>query len=252
MDLAKIRKKSLLIPADPVEYALSTPEALPESVQNMPETVLSVTASSPVVFFQKALPVTTVASREIVPLSESAIHTEIFTPLEAILAARTAAGCDAESFIADDATNLMVVESFQEFLCFRVSDEIYGINITDIKEIIKPRVVTEVPRAPAFVMGVLSLRGTIIPIIDMRIRLGLGLAGSGGRERIIVIRNNNSFSGLLVDEVIQVVKVQLEYVEAVPTVLDGVDRDFISGLGRSDGRLIIILNLENITDINLY
>lgn len=252
MDLAKIRKKSLLIPADPVEYVLSTPAASPESVLNMSEVVSSVTASSTIDFFQKALPVTPVAFKAIAPLSEAAIHTEIFTPFEAILAARTAAGCNTEPFIADDASNLIVVESFKEFLCFRVSDEIYGINIMDIKEIIKPRVVTEVPRAPAFVTGVLSLRGTIIPIIDMRIRLGLALADPSGRERIIVIRNNNSFSGLQVDEVIQVVKVQLESVEAVPTVLDGIDRDFISGLGRSDGRLIIILNLENITNINLY
>jgi purine-binding chemotaxis protein CheW len=139
-----------------------------------------------------------------------------------------------------------------EFLSFRVSDEIYGINIMDIKEIIKPREVTEVPRAPVFVSGVLSLRGTIIPIIDMRVRLGLAREEHTGKERIIVIKNNNSFSGLLVDEVIHVVQVPEDAVEAAPTVLDGIDRDFVSGLGRSDGRLMIILNLENIADINLY
>jgi purine-binding chemotaxis protein CheW len=122
----------------------------------------------------------------------------------------------------------------------------------DIKEIIKPREVTEVPRAPIFVSGVLSLRGTIIPVIDMRVRLGLGREKTTGKERIIVIKNNNSFSGLLVDEVIQVVQIPLDAVEVAPTVLDGIDRDFVSGLGRSGGRLIILLNLENIADINLY
>jgi purine-binding chemotaxis protein CheW len=122
----------------------------------------------------------------------------------------------------------------------------------DIKEIIKPREVTEVPRAPHFVSGVLSLRGTIIPIIDMRERLGLACAEPTGKERIVVIKNINSFSGLLVDEVIQVVKVPQDAIEPAPTVLDGIDRDFVSGLGCSDGRLIIILHLENITDINLY
>ncbi len=174
------------------------------------------------------------------------------TPLEAILAGRIAAGCDDESVLADDGASQDVAESLLEFLCFRVSDEIYGINIMDIKEIIKPREVTEVPRAPAFVSGVLSLRGTIIPIIDMRVRLGLAREEPTGKERVIVIRNNNSLSGLLVDEVIQVVQVPPDAVEAAPTVLDGIDRDFVSGIGRSEGRLIIILNLENIADINLY
>jgi purine-binding chemotaxis protein CheW len=122
----------------------------------------------------------------------------------------------------------------------------------DIKEIIKQREVTEVPRAQLFVLGVLSLRGTIIPIIDMRIRLSLAREKPIGKERVIVIKYNNSFIGLLVDEVIKVVQIPLDAIEPAPTVLDGIDRDFVSGIGRSDGRLIIILNLENISDINLY
>src|SRR6185369_14987240 len=174
------------------------------------------------------------------------------TPMEAILAGRIAAGCDGEAITEGDATGPAVVRSALEFLCFRVSDEIYGINIMDIKEIITPREVTEVPRAPLFVLGVLSLRGTIIPIIDMHLRLGLARGEAKGKERIIVIKNNNSFSGLLVDEVIKVVQVPLDAVEAAPPVLDGIDRDFVSGLGRSEGRLIIVLNLETIADINLY
>jgi purine-binding chemotaxis protein CheW len=172
--------------------------------------------------------------------------------METILAGRAAAGCDDESAVTEDITDGIVTESILEFLCFRVSNEIYGINIMDIKEIIKPREVTEVPRAPLFISGVLSLRGTIIPIIDMRIRLGLFSEEPTCKERIIVIKNNNSLSGLLVDEVIQVVKIPLDAVEAAPTVLDGIDRDFVSGIGRSGGHLIIILNLENISDINLY
>jgi purine-binding chemotaxis protein CheW len=122
----------------------------------------------------------------------------------------------------------------------------------EIKEIIIPREVTEVPRAPHFVSGVLSLRGTIIPIIDMRLRLGLSHDETLNKERVIVIRNNDSFSGLLVDEVIKVVQIQQDAIEAPPAVLEGIDRDFVSGLGHSEGRLIIVLNLENIADINLH
>ncbi len=256
MDLAKIRKKSLLAQAEQqgderhyssvtsselVKVTLDTIPTVPDSsLENnlhkelCPKQIESIGSAPPSIF---ATPHESVA---------------VCSPMEAILAGRNAAGCDDESIIADDVAGETFTVSCLEFLCFRVSDETYGINIMDIKEIIKPREVTEVPRAPAFVSGVISLRGTIIPIIDMRFRLGLTREEPTGKERIVVIKNNNSFSGLMVDEVIQVVQVQLDAVEAAPTVLDGIDRDFVSGLGRSDGRLIIILNLENIADINLY
>lgn len=256
MDLAKIRKKSLQSLIEPDSTYVATPCSSPELITVVPEKT-SVTAVSPEIdFFQKNSFAPPVASMTTAPQSASVIHQEGFavscSPLDAILAGRSAAGCDDESILADDVTTEIVAESCLEFLCFRVSNEIYGINIMDIKEIIKPREVTEIPRAPVFVSGVLSLRGTIIPIIDMRLRLGLSQEESTGKERIVVIKKNNSFSGLLVDEVTQVVKVPLDAVEAAPAVLDGIDRDFISGLGRSDGRFIIIVNLENIADINLY
>ncbi|MDD2897187.1 MAG: chemotaxis protein CheW [Desulfuromonadaceae bacterium] len=257
MDLAKIRKKSLLAlkefgderftaqmpssglvqdTSEPVAVALNLTEtgtSLPESFA-APETVAPVAPVSVATVWQ---PEPALAS---------------CTPLESILAARTAAGCDIDSMCSDVNVEEAIAESALEFLCFRVSDEIYGIDIMDIKEIIKPREVTEVPRTPAFVLGVLSLRGTIIPVIDMRFRLGLAPTVSSGKERIVVIKYDASYSGLLVDEVIQVVKVPQNTVEAAPPVLEGIDRDFVSGIGRSDGRLIIILNLKNITDINLY
>lgn len=257
MDLAKIRKKYLQTPKVPdaeccaAPVSATSPEPAEPEHQGDPAAPLSAEADCsqkescgiPDAFV--ATPPPLIAT----PLPEYAAFS--LTPLEAILAGRTAAGCDDESIIADEETGGTVSEACLEFLCFRVSDEIYGINIMDIKELIKPREVTEVPRAPAFVSGVLSLRGTIIPVVDMRVRLGLAHEAPTGKERIVVIRNDNSLSGLLVDEVIQVVKVQQDAIEAAPAVLDGIDRDFISGLGRADGRLIIILNLKTIADINL-
>ncbi len=253
MDLAKIRKKALLIQVDSVAEGKMTPSALPESFKDLPEAIPAGPASPTADSLSIEPDYTSFAPKVAAPqLNTDVLPDPMYTPLEAIMAGRSAAGCDAEFIDADESTNVLIAESSKEFLCFRVSDEIYGINIMDIKEIIKPRVVTEVPRAPLFVSGVLSLRGTIIPIIDMRVRLGLAREEPTGKERIVVIRILNSYSGLLVDEVIQVVRIPLEAVEDVPTVLEGIDREFISGLGRSDGRLIIILNLENIADINLY
>lgn len=256
MDLAKIRKKSLLLRKDSRDERYIAPSSSSELINGVIETVPAAPDSIDVDFFRNESPSSPFAASAAAPPSIAAIFPErsaaTRTPLEALLAGRTAAGCDYDSILADDTSGEIAAEAPLEFLCFRVSDEIYGINIMDIKEIIKPRDVTEVPRAPLFVSGILSLRGTIIPIIDMRVRLGLARGVPTGKERIIVIRTSGSFSGLLVDEVIQVIQIQPGGVEAAPAVMDGVDRDFISGLGRSGGRLIIILNLENIADINLY
>lgn len=174
-------------------------------------------------------------------------------PLKAILAGREAAGCDG--IIQPATVEQLPIEStgnFAEFLTVRIADEIYGIDIMRIKEIIKPRQVTEVPRSPVFLPGVISLRGVIIPVIDMLSRLGFNSDADLINQRIVVIRVGDGFAGLLVDDVIQVLRIDSERIEHAPAVLEGIDREFISGIGRNDNRMIIILNLDNIADINLF
>jgi len=252
MDLAIIRKKFLHTPGEPEAIVAAAPVSAPAQLIIAPPDNSASIATTEIDLLQKeqfSNPATSTAANTL-QLPERAVAS--CTPMESILAGRAAAGCDDETVLADDDISQVVSESHVEYLCFRVSDEIYGINIMDIKEIIKPREVTEVPRAPSFVSGVLSLRGMIIPIIDMRLRLGLAQNEPTGKERIIVIKNVNSLSGLMVDEVIQVVQVQHNDVEPAPPVLDGIDRDFIRGIGRSEGLLMIILNLENVADIHLY
>jgi purine-binding chemotaxis protein CheW len=173
-------------------------------------------------------------------------------PIEVILAGRETAGCSDDQSLLTEVQEETGKETYQEFLCFKVSNEVYGGDIMDIKELIKPRGVTEVPRAPSFVSGIISLRGVIIPIIDMLDRLGLERKSLTGRERVIVVRHGNTFSGLLVDEIIQVARIAKEAIESAPTILDGIDRDFVTGIGRADGRMIILLNLSNVIDIHLY
>lgn len=174
-------------------------------------------------------------------------------PLGIILAGREASGCGEELQPSSEEQSPAAADDYEEFLCIRVSDEIYGINIMQIKEIIKPRQVTEVPRAPSFVSGVISLRGVIIPILDMPDRLGLGRGESvTGRERVVVVKHGEAFTGLLVDEVIQVVRIPIDDFEPAPAVLEGIKREFVAGIGRADRRMIILLDLETIADINLF
>lgn len=171
-------------------------------------------------------------------------------PLTLILAGREMVAEDEQGeATGEEATASTGV--FQELLCFRVSSEKYAINIMEIKEIIKPREITEVPRVPPFVSGVLSLRGIIIPIFNMRKRLGLVPLQESRKERIIVIKKGEEYCGVLVDEVIQVVRIAATSIEHPPAVLDGIDKEFVSGIGRYDGMMLILLNLEKILDVNL-
>lgn len=252
MDLAKIRNKARLEQESrrseetpPFKMEVPEPVSVSETDSRQPHAVgedllqdiFPAVDPKPIQSIQPAGHTTSPVSRP-----------HLRNPLEVILAGREAAGCD-EDLPMESGTE---VDEYQEYLCFRVSDEIYGINIMDIKEIIKPREVTEVPRAPSFVSGIISLRGIIIPIIDMLDRLGLPRETVTGRERVIVVRHDEAFSGLLVDEIIQVVHITKDCLEAAPAVLEGIDRDFVNGIGRADGRMIILLNLKNIADIHLY
>ena len=168
-----------------------------------------------------------------------------FDPAAVILQGRQSASGLEEVREADQ------VEASLELLCFRVATEDYAINIMDIKEIIKPREVTEVPRVPAFVRGILSLRGIIIPVFDMRLRLGLPEGVRSERERIVVVKRQGGFCGVLVDQVVQVVRIAEAKLEAPPVVLEGIDREFIQGIGRVAGRMLILLDMEKVLDIGL-
>ena len=173
-----------------------------------------------------------------------------YNPIETILSGRASAAASEE--LSDSRSDSYAAVEVEEYLCFRVAHEEYAISIMAIKEIIKPRDVTEVPRMPAFISGVISLRGVIIPVMDMRLRLSLPVSAAAGKERIIVVREDSGLCGVLVDEVIQVARINRKDIEEPPAVLDGIDRDFVTGLGHFDNRLLILLNLATILDVDVH
>ena len=173
-------------------------------------------------------------------------ESEIFDPVAVILKGR-----QSSAFAEEAAGREELGAASVELLCFKVADEEYAISIMNIKEIIKPREVTEVPRVPAFVRGILSLRGNIIPIFDMRVRLGLPVAQASERERVVVVKRQSGFCGVLVDQVVQVVRIAESGIEPPPVVLEGIDRDFVMGIGRVAGRMLILLDMEKVLDVGL-
>ena len=108
-----------------------------------------------------------------------------------------------------------------DYLSFLVGDEVYAVEIERIREIIKVRPVTEVPHAPPFVIGVIAVRGVVLPVLDLRLRLRLPSAGLGRSARFLVVRRDEELFGLLVDEVRQVVRLSEADIEPPPPMLAG-------------------------------
>jgi purine-binding chemotaxis protein CheW len=142
--------------------------------------------------------------------------------------------------------------SMRQYLAFHLDDEEYALDITRISEIIKVREFTDIPRAPGFILGIISLRGVVVPVFDLRRRLNLGVSDMLPTSRIIVAQHDNVTVGLLVDSINQVINLSDDELEPPPGVLSGLDRDMVEGLGRCQGRMIILLNLKNVLNAELH
>ncbi len=137
-------------------------------------------------------------------------------------------------------------EKEYEFLAFVVSGEEYGVDIMMIKEIIRPVGVTYVPRVPDYVKGIISLRGTVVPIFDMTRRLGLRAQEPGKKSRIVVIALGTNLVGFWADSVTEVVKLKESGIEPPPSTLLEGPAQFIRGVGHFKGRMIIVLDVEKV------
>jgi len=139
----------------------------------------------------------------------------------------------------------------QQWLTFNLGTEQYALDITYVREIIKPREITEIPRVPDFILGVVSLRGVIVPIYDLCRRLKLGSVEVDSRSRIIVCEQGDRIAGFLVDNITQVVKFSTGEIEPPPAILSGLDRELVEGVGRVQGKMIILLDLPSVLDVEL-
>lgn len=135
-----------------------------------------------------------------------------------------------------------------ELLAFWVADEEYAIDIVELQEIIKVPIVTEVPRAPTCVLGIVSLRGTIVPVIDLRSLLHLPKSEVSRANRVLVLRGEGEPVGLLVDRVTSVVRFGRDTIEDVPRTMRQPAVELLAGVGRDGDRMLIVLALKAILD----
>lgn len=138
----------------------------------------------------------------------------------------------------------------RRWLAFSLGSEDYALDISVIREILKLREITEIPRVPDFLLGIISLRGNIIPIFDLKRRMGLGVTTVGADSRIIVCQDGDRFAGLLIDRITQVASIQDEKIEPPPAIFSGRDRALFDGVGRVQENTLLLLNLSNVLTID--
>ena len=130
---------------------------------------------------------------------------------------------------------------------FKLAGEQYGVRITQVQEINRLSQITKVPRAAKFVEGVVNLRGDVIPVIDLRKRFEIDSKDYTEFTRIIVSDINNKKIGIIVDEVMEVLRIPGKLVEESPDILTGNQaQSFMNGIANLGNRMIMMLNLENI------
>jgi len=139
------------------------------------------------------------------------------------------------------------VETVQ-WLTFLLGDEEYALNLDVVMELIKPRTYTELPDVPGYVRGILSLRGEVVPVIDLKTKLTLGQSSDGSYQRIVVCEGAEQSIGLLVDRITQVIRIPKESIEQAPLVVNEGD-NFVSGVGRYHGRMLILLNPDEVLKV---
>lgn len=139
-------------------------------------------------------------------------------------------------------------EPVLQYLTFNLGDEVFAIDIRNVREIIQQVAMTIVPLMPAFVRGVINLRGAVVPVIDLQSRFGRGLTQAGKKTCVIIFdvgpQGDQVEVGLLVDAVSEVVDLVPSAIEATPPFGTTIAREFIHGLGKVGSAFIVILEPE--------
>lgn len=152
-----------------------------------------------------------------------------------------------------DAGGLAAVEAASQYLTFTLGDEVFAMDIRTVREIIQHASMTTVPLMPEFVRGVINLRGAVVPVIDLQSRFGRCKAQIGKKTCVVIFDASREGErielGLMVDSVSEVVDIAPADIEPPPQFGASIQRDFIKGMGKIDGKFIVILESDRALDI---
>ena len=133
-----------------------------------------------------------------------------------------------------------------QLVSFSLAQEEYGIEITKVQEIILMGEITRVPQTPPYIKGLINLRSTVIPIVDLRLRFELPQEEATDETRIMVVNVTGKTIGIIVDAVSEVLRVSQDQIAAPPPTVAGLGKEYLTGLVRLEDRLLILLDIDKI------
>jgi purine-binding chemotaxis protein CheW len=136
-----------------------------------------------------------------------------------------------------------------QLVVFKLGREEYGVSILQVQEIKRMTDITRVPHTPDYIKGVINLRGSVLPVVDLKKRLNLPPEEYTDDTRIIIVKVEEIIVGMVVDAVSEVTAINQENIEPPQAVVSGVESSYLSGVGKLDNRLLILLNLIAIIGI---
>jgi chemotaxis signal transduction protein len=139
-----------------------------------------------------------------------------------------------------------------EYLSFRLADERFAVSILFIEEILLTPVITDLPRTEPTILGVLSLRGTIVPVVDLRLLLGLYATDVERSNRVLIVNVSDELVGLFVDEVMNVIRLKDDEIEPPPAVFGRQETEHMLGVGRFSGEMYTLLDLQSVVDLDRF
>ncbi len=138
----------------------------------------------------------------------------------------------------------------RQYLTFKLGEEVFALEVTNVREILEFIPVTKVPRTPDFMTGVINLRGSVVPVMDMRLKFGMSETEKTVNTCIIVVEvdmdGDTALLGALVDSVQEVFELEPEQIEQPPRLGLGMKTDFIKGMGKRDNQFVIILDIDKV------
>jgi purine-binding chemotaxis protein CheW len=138
------------------------------------------------------------------------------------------------------------MSEFKQYVRLLLAEDKYGIDIMDIEEILRMVDITTVPKAPSFVEGIINLRGRVIPIVDLRKKMGLMASDFTNATRIIVVNLSGRKIGFIVDNVEDVLRVSSDVVDKAPSASTGADTKYIQGVAKTEQGMVIILDVHKV------
>jgi len=142
-------------------------------------------------------------------------------------------------------TGLDQSDDIVQLVGFIIGEEEYAVPILSIQEIIKPISWTRVPQTPGYVLGVFNLRGSVIPLIDLRVKFGLGAKNHSDETRVFVLKQDNEVAGFVIDRLTAAIRIKKSDIGAPPDTIASED-SMIEGVGKQEGKILTILKVDKI------